>query len=539
MSSGGGRYRLDAIPPPTPNKAVVIESLSGADAIDCPSMALCKTALWERLASRFIATCCVADAPGECLPMPPVEEHLRPVTLAVEVAFLVQALTRDGRIPRAVRLCNGVPDGEDEDVAPGSSSVPSSSSLASRATVPRRAEEWTAIVEKEWLDAAVDAEQFRDRLEAEADAAHASFLSGLGLRCACAGSGARQFWHCEGTPLSADDADASSSSSVTISADRQLALSHDECQGVDDDLRDRYSKAQRRVERYQGLLRWSANAKQLLTDPEATCGVCLEGLFHVEVACWPCLHLVCAKCEHEWRKKARRDVDSGGVPCPHCKMPARRGEITIFGARDAPMEVEVGQQGGPATATSTAIATGIALSDSEEPPPSPPLAKPERAKLAALTALVASLLAEGDDERVVIFGQWQGVLGAVEAALGWAGITMLTLVGVSLEQRIDALRRFGQPEEVCRVLLLSSGHHASGVNLQCARHCILVHPYCPDVGRESALRERSLADARAYETQAIGRVRRYPQQRQVSVHRLFVRGTIEEELLASQGVGGV
>ena len=36
--------------------------------------------------------------------------------------------------------------------------------------------------------------------------------------------------------------------------------------------------------------------------------------------------------------------------------------------------------------------------------------------------------------------------------------------------------------------------------------------------------------------QAIGRVRRYPQTREVVVYRLYVQGTVEEELLAAQGV---
>ena len=36
--------------------------------------------------------------------------------------------------------------------------------------------------------------------------------------------------------------------------------------------------------------------------------------------------------------------------------------------------------------------------------------------------------------------------------------------------------------------------------------------------------------------QAIGRVRRFPQQREVCVHRFFVAGPIEEEMLVAQGI---
>ena len=76
-----------------------------------------------------------------------------------------------------------------------------------------------------------------------------------------------------------------------------------------------------------------------------------------------------------------------------------------------------------------------------------------------------------------------------------------------------------------RVLVLSSQHHASGINLQCARHVILIHPYCtPSATYPEAV---SFASLKAHEQQAIGRVRRYPQTRTVRVHRLFAADTVE------------
>ena len=51
-----------------------------------------------------------------------------------------------------------------------------------------------------------------------------------------------------------------------------------------------------------------------------------------------------------------------------------------------------------------------------------------------------------------------------------------------------------------------------------------------------ALVRRSLAEAHAFDTQAIGRVRRFPQEEEVKVYRLYARGTVEEELLVAQGL---
>ena len=157
-------------------------------------------------------------------------------------------------------------------------------------------------------------------------------------------------------------------------------------------------------------------------------------------------------------------------------------------------------------------------------------------KLEAAAKLIGDLLRSGSEERVVVFGQWAGMLASMASTLLSAGIAHLSLDATSLQGRLDALRRFGKENEP-RVLLLSSERHASGINLQCARYVVLLHPHCPtDVLDTGDLQLRSLAEAAAYDAQAIGRVRRFPQTREVVVYRLYVQGTIEEELLAAQGV---
>lgn len=217
------------------------------------------------------------------------------------------------------------------------------------------------------------------------------------------------------------------------------------------------------------------------------------------------------------------------MACPHCKQPARRGELTIFAPR-----------GGAEAAKAGAVAGGngaVAGADTPETAPEP--TPPTQPKLGALVSLLAELLVIDETECIVLFGQWQGVLRAAAAQLEASRVPFLTLVGdaVGLAQRMDALRRFGKPAEP-RVLLLCSDAHASGLNLQAARHVVLLHPFCPEqaISNIDALRRRSLAEAHAFDAQAIGRVRRFPQQCEVTVHRLFVRGTVEEELLAGQAL---
>ena len=162
--------------------------------------------------------------------------------------------------------------------------------------------------------------------------------------------------------------------------------------------------------------------------------------------------------------------------------------------------------------------------------------------MGALVGLVSTILGSGVEERLCIFAQWAGALQAAAEALEAAGVAFFDLSRGGLAGRLDTLRRFGRQGEP-RVLLLASDHHSSGLNLQCARHVVLLHPFCPldsSMGNGTqALARRSHAEAQAYDTQAIGRVRRFPQEHTVSVHRLYARGSVEEELLLAQGIQGL
>jgi hypothetical protein len=89
--------------------------------------------------------------------------------------------------------------------------------------------------------------------------------------------------------------------------------------------------------------------------------------------------------------------------------------------------------------------------------------------------------------------------------LSAAGVPVLRMSG-ELSQCMRSLAAFGRTPDAPRVLLLSSQHHASGINLQCARNLIVVHPYCtPSAGEPEDV---SFAALQAFEQQAIGRIRR-------------------------------
>ena len=62
--------------------------------------------------------------------------------------------------------------------------------------------------------------------------------------------------------------------------------------------------------------------------------------------------------------------------------------------------------------------------------------------------------------------------------------------------------------------------HALGANLEVANHVIIAHPYCPP--HIQSVSSVPLAQAQAFEQQAIGRVLRFPQHKDVFLYRYCV-----------------
>lgn len=120
--------------------------------------------------------------------------------------------------------------------------------------------------------------------------------------------------------------------------------------------------------------------------------------------------------------------------------------------------------------------------------------------------------------RVLIFVQWDSLLKKLEAALQDCSMPCLALRGRVVERHrtLTSFSQGGAGEPF--VLLLAMEHDDSGLNLTVSNHVFFGHPMVaePQV-------------ARACERQALGRVRRQGQQREVHLYRFVVEGTVEEE----------
>ncbi|EIW79421.1 hypothetical protein CONPUDRAFT_107802 [Coniophora puteana RWD-64-598 SS2] len=123
------------------------------------------------------------------------------------------------------------------------------------------------------------------------------------------------------------------------------------------------------------------------------------------------------------------------------------------------------------------------------------------------------------DSRVLFFVQFPDLMKKVAEALKENGVSFLEIRG-SASQRSKSLEQF-QNDSKERILLLTvTDESASGANLTSANHAIFLSPLLTDTQQ----------DYDAYETQAIGRLRRYGQLKHVTIWRFFTTDTIDEEI---------
>lgn len=143
------------------------------------------------------------------------------------------------------------------------------------------------------------------------------------------------------------------------------------------------------------------------------------------------------------------------------------------------------------------------------------------AKLFAIASKTKELVDGGD--RVIIFAQFDDLKAKVAEALLGSGVKSLQVKGsVSAQMKtLDILQKETPGKDDPRVLLLTmDDERSSGVNLTTCNHAIFVHPLLAD----------SQQQYDAYETQAIGRIRRYGQMKTVHIWRYLARDTIDSEI---------
>jgi len=165
--------------------------------------------------------------------------------------------------------------------------------------------------------------------------------------------------------------------------------------------------------------------------------------------------------------------------------------------------------GSTATTTTTTTAT-------TSPAPAP------SSKPTAFSSKIAALLEElsqiDPTHKSIVFSQWTSMLDLIESAFVAAKIKCVRLDGKMPQyQREKAIKQFQEDPEVT-VFLISMKAGGVGLNLVAASHVFLMDPWWNPAAEE----------------QAIDRVHRIGQQKQVYVTKFVMRNSIEERIVDLQ-----
>lgn len=146
------------------------------------------------------------------------------------------------------------------------------------------------------------------------------------------------------------------------------------------------------------------------------------------------------------------------------------------------------------------------------------------AKLSAIISKVKEIV-DGDD-RVLIFCQFDDLKKKISEALDTNSIANISMEGTvnQLTKLMSIIQKEVPAKNDPRVLLLKMDDESSaGANLMTCNHAIIVHPLLADTKQQYV----------SYETQAIGRVRRYGQKKTVHVWRYLVKDSVDTEIFKS------
>ena len=271
--------------------------------------------------------------------------------------------------------------------------------------------------------------------------------------------------------------------------------------------------------------------KQIQTESSGECPICSEEPM-IDPAVAACWHSACKKCLENY---IRHQTDKGEPPrCFSCRAPVNGKDIFEVIRHQSPNSTP--QDGSFSDPTSSQIPPRISLRRIN------PLS-PSASTSAKIHSLINHITRTPTNTKSVVFSQFTTFLDLISPQLSREGITHLRLDGTMPQKaRAEVLAQFNKTETYSdeidseddvkkptlsnrptpasspRVLLISLRAGGVGLNLTAANHVFMMDPWW----------------SFAIEAQAIDRVHRMGQLRDVSVTRFVVKDSIEGRMLRVQ-----
>ncbi|KAI7887816.1 P-loop containing nucleoside triphosphate hydrolase protein [Mucor mucedo] len=215
----------------------------------------------------------------------------------------------------------------------------------------------------------------------------------------------------------------------------------------------------------------------------------------------PCMHMACRICVMDYFQKKENEGAAG--ECPICRQgPILQSDLLEIGQKSNGTETPDSQKGKNVKFDIRKAVGGFRLSTK-------------------MNALISHLRQnERDNCKTVVFSQFTSFLDLIGEALDYECIHFTRLDGTqSQAQREKVLSSFSKAEEgSASVLLISLRAGGVGLNLTCANRVVMMDPWWNF----------------SIEAQAIDRVHRLGQLKDVTVTRFVMRDTVEERILTIQ-----
>ena len=232
-----------------------------------------------------------------------------------------------------------------------------------------------------------------------------------------------------------------------------------------------------------------------LDEQERICPICITNVTNVITKCG---HWFCRECCLAYMNSK---PSASFVKCPLCKISLSRNEW-IQEVKEKPVASTAEARG------SGSVGTVEALTDVQK----------FGSKLAAIVALLREIRQRG--EKAIMFVQWSDLMRTIRTILMAGGVKIAAVTG-NTNTRNSAIERLKSGD--VDVLLLSMDISTTGLNLVEANHVLFAHAL---VGGSPSTQRDSIS-------QAVARVYRMGQTKEVQVHWFVTRGTDEERLFAS------
>jgi DNA repair protein RAD5 len=246
--------------------------------------------------------------------------------------------------------------------------------------------------------------------------------------------------------------------------------------------------------------------KQIQEEAGSECPICSEEPM-IEQAVTGCWHSACKECLLNYIAHQR---DKNEVPrCFNCREPINARDVFEVVRHDHVEEVTEHAFKAEETVPPTSQSPRISLRR---------IGLTGSAKTQALLTHLKSIRRTTKSAKSVVFSQFTSFLDLIEPALIRDHIPFLRFDGtLSQKQRAHILTEFTSSPKPY-ILLLSLRAGGVGLNLTCAQNVFMMDPWW----------------SFAVEAQAIDRVHRMGQEKEVKVVRFVVEGSIEEKMLRIQ-----